>query len=147
MNKKIITSRILICETLGFLFIVILFWCNELLDLPHRLFGAPATPVNIVEGIIESLVIVTCGILVIIRTRYLIRRIKQLEGFLNVCAICRKINVADDWIELDTYIHQNSEAEISHSFCPACYEQQLAKYTRHAGKKPDSDRATQSNAV
>jgi PAS domain S-box-containing protein len=47
--------------------------------------------------------------------------IKTLRGILPLCSYCKKIR--DDkgyWEQVDVYIHQHSEAGISHSICPDC---------------------------
>ena len=48
-------------------------------------------------------------------------RIKRLQGLLPICASCKKIR--DDkgyWNQVEYYIQDHSEAEVSHSICPAC---------------------------
>lgn len=48
-------------------------------------------------------------------------RVKVLSGLLPICASCKKIR--DDegqWNNLESYIHDHSEAEFSHGLCPAC---------------------------
>jgi PAS domain S-box-containing protein len=48
-------------------------------------------------------------------------KIKRLQGLLPICASCKKIR--DDkgyWNELEAYISEHSEAEITHGFCPDC---------------------------
>ncbi|MCD4755694.1 MAG: hypothetical protein K8R75_07815, partial [Deltaproteobacteria bacterium] len=50
-----------------------------------------------------------------------IAEVKQLSGFLPICASCKKIR--DDkgyWNQIESYISQHSEAEFSHSICPEC---------------------------
>jgi len=50
-------------------------------------------------------------------------KIKTLKGLLPICASCKKIR--DDkgyWNQIETYIATHSEAEFSHSLCPACLE-------------------------
>ena len=47
--------------------------------------------------------------------------IKKLEGILPICAKCKKIR--DDkgnWIQMEKYIRDRSEARFSHSICPEC---------------------------
>lgn len=47
--------------------------------------------------------------------------VKQLSGFLPICASCKKIR--DDqgyWSQIETYISARSEAVFSHSICPKC---------------------------
>jgi DNA-binding NtrC family response regulator len=49
------------------------------------------------------------------------KEIKTLRGFLPICASCKKIR--DDqgyWTQIETYIHEHSEAEFSHGICPEC---------------------------
>jgi PAS domain S-box-containing protein len=48
-------------------------------------------------------------------------QVKQLSGFLPICASCKKIR--DDkgyWSQIESYIKEHSEAEFSHSICPDC---------------------------
>jgi PAS domain S-box-containing protein len=48
-------------------------------------------------------------------------QVKQLSGFLPICASCKKIR--DDkgyWNQIETYIREHSNAEFSHSICPDC---------------------------
>ncbi|MDI7259690.1 MAG: GAF domain-containing protein [Thermodesulfobacteriota bacterium] len=48
-------------------------------------------------------------------------RVKTLSGLIPICASCKKIR--DDkgyWNQLETYIHDRSEAEFSHGICPEC---------------------------
>jgi PAS domain S-box-containing protein len=48
-------------------------------------------------------------------------QVKQLSGFLPICASCKKIR--DDkgyWNQIESYIRERSDAEFSHSICPDC---------------------------
>lgn len=47
--------------------------------------------------------------------------VKTLSGLLPICAYCKKIR--DDkgyWNQIETYIHQHSDARFSHGMCPDC---------------------------
>ncbi len=47
--------------------------------------------------------------------------IKTLRGILPICSSCK--NIRDDngyWNQIESYIHDHSEAEFSHSLCPEC---------------------------
>lgn len=51
------------------------------------------------------------------------QNVKKLSGLLPICASCKKIR--DDkgyWNQIELYIKQHSEADFSHSLCPACLE-------------------------
>ena len=48
---------------------------------------------------------------------------KKLSGLLPICASCKKIR--DDkgyWNQIESYIHDHSEAEFSHGICPDCFK-------------------------
>ena len=56
-------------------------------------------------------------------------QIKVLRGLLPICASCKKIR--DDkgyWSQMETYIHQHSQAEFSHSICPDCMNKLYPNY-------------------
>jgi PAS domain S-box-containing protein len=47
--------------------------------------------------------------------------VKKLSGLLPICSYCKKIR--DDkgyWNQIESYIHEHSEAEFSHSICQEC---------------------------
>ena len=51
------------------------------------------------------------------------RDLKVLKGLLPICASCKKIR--DDtgyWNQIESYIHEHSHAEFSHSICPECVQ-------------------------
>ena len=50
-----------------------------------------------------------------------LEEIKSLEGILPLCSFCKKIrDDQGDWKPVDVYIHNHTEADISHSVCPEC---------------------------
>ena len=56
-------------------------------------------------------------------------KVKQLSGFLPICASCKKIR--DDtgyWNQIEEYIRDHSEAEFSHSLCPNCVKDFFPDY-------------------
>jgi hypothetical protein len=56
--------------------------------------------------------------------RAALANIKTLRGLLPICASCKKIR--DDggyWNQIETYIHEHSEAQFSHGLCPDCIQQ------------------------
>ena len=118
MEKK----KIIICEIIGFGFVTIFIWLNEIIDLPHILFGAPQTPINFVESILESFIVLTLAILVILVTKKLLKRIKYLEGFLRMCCVCKKIYDSNkqEWVRLETYFDKHSKIEFSQGLCVEC---------------------------
>jgi len=56
-------------------------------------------------------------------------KVKQLSGFLPICASCKKIR--DDqgyWNQIEAYICEHSEAEFSHGICPDCARRIYGKF-------------------
>ena len=99
---------------------------NEIIDVPHYLFNdAPTSYSQRVGEIIIELSIFLIVMTIQIRWfRKLYKRIRILEGFLPICANCKKIrNAEDQWEEMEKYITQHSLAQFSHSICPSCARQ------------------------
>lgn len=119
MTQTQLSKNIIRFEMLGFLIVIAMLWLNEVLDLPHRLLGAPATPINFVESIIETIIVLVLAVIVILLTRFLLKKI--LKGILPVCIFCKNIREDDQWISIDSYIRDHSEIDFSHSLCPQCY--------------------------
>ena len=47
--------------------------------------------------------------------------IKTLSGLLPICSSCKKIrNEEGFWEQIETYVSNHSDADFSHSMCPAC---------------------------
>lgn len=56
-------------------------------------------------------------------------RIKVLQGFIPICAGCKKIR--DDkgfWNQLEVYIKEHSEADFTHGYCPECAKKLIDEY-------------------
>lgn len=138
MKKRNAASIILSLELSGFILVIITLWLNESIDLPHRLFGAPPTPANVMEALFESAIVVLLAALVVCGTKRLLRRIKRLEGILPICSFCKKIRVGGRWVTIDRYVRDHSEADFSHSVCPECAAQHYSELSKEEGTSPSS---------
>jgi PAS domain S-box-containing protein len=50
-------------------------------------------------------------------------KLKILGGLLPICASCKKIRDQEGaWHQLETYIHNHSQAQFSHGLCPTCLD-------------------------
>jgi len=61
---------------------------------------------------------------VIVELQTALNEVKTLQGFIPICASCKKIR--DDkgyWNQIEGYIQNHSEVVFSHSMCPECLEQ------------------------
>lgn len=67
-------------------------------------------------------------------------QIKTLSGFIPICANCKKIR--DDsgyWNQLEAYIQEHSDAELSHGICPACAKELYGEYYHAAERRKNSN--------
>ena len=107
----------------GFWVIFLFLWLDEIYDLPHYLFGGVATPVNMVESIFESVMILMVGFACIKRTLGFLPKIRVLEGLLPICSSCKKIRDGKNgWQHIETYIEQRSNASFTHGLCQECMD-------------------------
>ena len=123
MTKDIISKKIIAYDLIGFGFVILVLWFNELIDIPHIVFGAESTPVNMTENIIETVIVFFLAVLVIMITWKLLQRIRYLEGFLPVCSFCKKIRIGATWMPIVDYISDHSEARFTHGCCPECVQE------------------------
>lgn len=132
MTKVRLVRSILLIELAGFGLVFCVLWCNEFLDLPHHLFGEPATPVNWMECVMETVLVGLVAVLVTLDVVRLLNRVRYLEGFLPVCSFCKRIRHEGQWIPLEAYIRDNSEARMTHGFCPECVIREYPSVPREA---------------
>ena len=116
--------RILFAQCLILLLFLVLTLCNEVLDVPHLLMGDEPTTIGQRSGevFVEICIFVIVILIEMLVMRKLLERIKILEGFLPVCANCKKIREKNSWKQMEAYITKHSLAKFSHTICPDCRE-------------------------
>jgi K+-sensing histidine kinase KdpD len=63
------------------------------------------------------------------QSRQLRRRVQQLEGMLPICSYCKSIrNEKDEWVRLEEYLSQHTEATLSHGLCPECARKEFGQF-------------------
>ena len=115
-------QSILLFQVLILVVFLVLTISNELLDIPHFLFGDEPTSISqrSSEVIIEISIFAIVVLIEILIMKKLFTRIKILEGFLPICAHCKNIQEKNNWVQMETYITEHSLAKFSHSICPDC---------------------------
>ena len=117
------TLRLVVISQLTVLFLFIsMTMCNEIFDLPHLFFGDKPTSFEQRTGevVIELAILTIIMIIEIVLIKKLYQRIIILEGFLPICASCKKIRHEKSWDQIEKYISDHSLAKFSHSICPDC---------------------------
>jgi hypothetical protein len=123
-SEKHAAAKQVICyETAAFAAIITLIWLDEIIDVPALLLGAEKTPVNWRESLFESVVILILAAVIIHFTRSIFRQMKYLEGLLPICAACKRIMTdKNTWQPLESYLHAQTDARLTHGICPDCAE-------------------------
>jgi len=129
MSAQTHVSRILAYEVMGFLAIIVLSRGNELTDLPHLLGGVHYVP-NWRECVLETLIVLLAAIPVMVLTKRLESRLYYLQGFLRVCAWCRKLEHCGEWIPVEEFFARKFQTQASHGMCSACLNKERAKRNR-----------------
>jgi hypothetical protein len=118
--RRIVLRRILLLESVAFLAIVAIIWLDELLDLPHLLFGTTPTPLRLGEGFLESILTMAVGIGVVLVTWRAFRRIEYLESLIVMCAWCRRVREGGDWVTVELFLERQHHAQTTHGICDTC---------------------------
>lgn len=130
-KKGTLVKKLLFHDVLAFVLLLMLVWVDELYDLPHLILGAEKTPINWREALVETVVLLVVGAVLAFRSYNLSKRVHILEGFLPICAECKKIrDDQDDWHQIESYITKESEAKFSHTLCPECAEKLFPGYRK-----------------
>ena len=135
------TIRMLALTQVAIVIILLLLTLgNEILDLPHYLFHDAPTLYSqrMGEISIELIIffIITAAQVLLLRKLY--KRIRMLEGFLLICANCKKIkNREEQWEQMEKYIMEHSQAQFSHGICPECTEKLYPDFYNKKLKKSE----------
>ena len=122
MQKSSYLTKIVFVQNLGFLAIIVLCYLDELLKLPALIFSNH--PFVFRRSTLEMLLFLVVWLLVSGSTHRLLKRIRQLEEFMRVCAWCRRIDYRGKWITLETFLEQGFDTPTTHGICPECLRQQ-----------------------
>ncbi|MBI2840609.1 MAG: hypothetical protein HYX75_20020 [Acidobacteria bacterium] len=75
------------------------------------------------------------------RVEAALAKVKILSGLLPICSWCKKVR--DDngyWNQLESYLHEHTEADFSHSICPEC----MAEHFPSMAERIQRDRVKES---
>ncbi|HLK55288.1 MAG TPA: hypothetical protein VKU00_01910 [Chthonomonadaceae bacterium] len=119
-------TRALWIEGIGFLAIIVLSWVNELTGFQTLFY--PEYRGNWHEAALETVLIVLVAIPTLLLTKRLIdklqERVRYLEGFLRICAWCRRLESNGEWVPVETYFSQQFSVSSTHGICPDCHAKQ-----------------------
>ena len=127
MENKSHLSRIILYQNLGFLSVIVVCFFNELLKLPALIFSGDPFAFVYRRPTLEMLLFLAIWLLVNQSSRRLLKRVRQLESFLRVCAWCRRIDYKGEWMKLEDFMEQGFDTPTTHGICPECLRQRKAE--------------------
>ena len=113
-----IREKVLFLEVVGFSLAILISWITEWFDPPF----------SVSQVAIESFVILLLGAYTIHATRLLMGRIKRLEGFMVICASCKRVRIDDRWVNIEDVMASGGDLLVSHGVCPQCAEIHYSAY-------------------
>ena len=119
-TRKHARNRTVAIEILGFTLVAVVVWCNELFDLPHHWFGAPASPTRVTEAMMESATLLGVALFVVTSTLGLFRRLAERATQLTACSHCQRVNYQGEWMEFSEYIEERLDTRSTYGMCPYC---------------------------
>lgn len=160
--QKEARPRIFLYQSIGFLAIIALAWLDEVLGLSTLIFGNHPYLPELHVSILVMLFTLAVWLLVARATRRALERLRYLEGFMIVCAWCRRIEYHGRWMPLEEFLQQGFDTPTSHGICRECLDREKAAAERarqadqrnqnptagcqHDGSPPPLD-GSQGNAV
>lgn len=142
MKRSPRKARILWIEHVGFSVIVALAWLTEIVRLPYLIYGEAFTP-NWGRAVLRTVIVVVIWLWVHVETKRLLRRLHQLEDFLQVCSWCRKIGDHGNWVSMEKYFGSRFDTRTTHGMCPECAAKMEAQ--TKAGQSTDAAASSETS--
>lgn len=119
LSKNHVIKRAAILEIVGFLFLILTSWVMEYYDPPF----------SWAQAAVETIAIIIVGSITIYFTWKFIERIKYLEGFMIICASCKRVQETEGkWIPIEEIISKKSDLQLTHGICPECAKKLYGEY-------------------
>jgi hypothetical protein len=115
-----IFTRSTILQILGFIGLLAITWVDIEILLPHLSPGYSQSSINLMSSALESVWIGLLSWYVLFIQSRSLKRIKILEGMLSICSFCKRIRTKGNWVPVEVYVQEHSEADFSHGLCHEC---------------------------
>lgn len=73
-----------------------------------------------------------------------LKELTLLRSIVNVCATCEKVRVdageeeePPEWVSIQEYVQRTSNVQLSHGYCPVCYQQTMDELRREQAPSQD----------
>ncbi len=139
MNDKPQLARVLLYQAVGFLALVFITWLMEATDLRSLILGEHPYISDYSESAFEMLFVLVVWLLVASSTRRLMGRVRYLEGFMRVCAWCRRIHCKGQWMRLEKFMQERFDTRATHGICPECLRKEEEAFERAEKRQADAE--------
>ncbi len=112
--------KILVYQSIGFLAVIGLAWLDDRLGLSTLILGDQPYLPRFHISILEVLFAFVVWLLVTGATRRVLSHMKYLEGFMRVCAWCRRIDFHNRWMPFEEFLQQGFDTPTTHGICQDC---------------------------
>src|SRR3982751_1361112 len=124
---------VLIYECVGFGLLIIFSWMDEFQGIAQLVFGGEPQVRDWRDCALQSLIIFYVWAIVFGLTKKVVDHLHYLEGFVRICAWCRKVGHRHHWMSLEEYLVKGFRIETTHGMCPDCLErvkEETAEFVR-----------------
>lgn len=53
------------------------------------------------------------------------KEMRQMQGLLSICMLCKKIRDGEQWVPVDSYVAARTAISFTHGFCPDCFRKEM----------------------
>lgn len=53
------------------------------------------------------------------------KEMRQMQGLLAICMMCKKIRDGEEWVPVDRYVAARTATSFTHGFCPDCFKKEM----------------------
>jgi hypothetical protein len=114
----------------AFAAMIVLTWVAELTDLQRYLLGGEAHGFDWRTAAMQTWFMLAVWAASMLLMRRLVAHLLYLEGFLRVCAWCRKVGYKEKWLPLEQYFALGFDVKTTHGICPDCLKKAEEDTTR-----------------
>ena len=122
-------------QSIGFLVIIGVLWLDQVQGLAEILFGGQPQQRDWRGAGMGTLVVICIWAIVWGLTKRLVDRLHYLNGFLRICAWCRKVGHKARWMRLEDWFSEGFRIRTSHGMCPECLKKMQEETVEHRRKE------------
>lgn len=128
---------LVLLEVALFVAVIAVLAVDEFVGLPLVFEGGVWEQHRMAEFVIEAALIAAVGLISVLVTLILQRRLRRAESFLRVCGWCKKVSADGAWIPFEEYLTMKYHELATHGICEECQARMLEEARRrHAKASP-----------